>query len=69
MQLSPEQERKRVAQWLKNGTIYDPRNDDDKNFDQAAALRNSEDYSDWDYGTEPLPGDHTWAMKKAPEGP
>jgi hypothetical protein len=55
MQLSPEQERKRVAQWLKDGTIYDPRNDDD--------------YDTYSYGTEPLPGDHTWSMKKAPEGP
>ena len=22
--------------------------------------RNEEDYDTWDYGTEPLPGDHTW---------
>lgn len=25
-----------------------------------AQLRNSEDYDDWEYGTEPIPGDATW---------
>jgi hypothetical protein len=27
----------------------------------ARTLRNSEDYDDWDYGTEPIPRDTTWA--------
>jgi hypothetical protein len=25
-------------------------------------LRNSEDYDDWEYGTEPIPGDTTWTV-------
>ena len=25
--------------------------------------RNEEDYDTWEYGTEPVPGDHTWADK------
>ena len=24
------------------------------------SLRNQDDYDDWEYGTEPIPGDHTW---------
>lgn len=24
--------------------------------------RNEEDYDTWDYGTEPVPGDTTWAL-------
>lgn len=27
-------------------------------------LRNSPDYDDWEYGTEPLPGDTTWTSPK-----
>ena len=46
MKLSPEQERERLAKWLRNG----------------------EDYDDWEYGTEPIPGDHEWAKEKAPNG-
>lgn len=23
---------------------------------------------DWAYGTEPIPGDHTWTKEKAPDG-
>ena len=46
MKLSPEQERERLAKWLRNG----------------------EDYDDWEYGTEPIPGDHEWAKEKAPKG-
>ena len=49
MKLSPEQERERLARWLRSGEVYDPRND--------------EDYDTFEYGTEPLPGDHTWTMK------
>lgn len=30
----------------------------------AANLRNSEDYDDFDYGTEPIPGDKTWVKRK-----
>ena len=26
----------------------------------ARALRNSDDYDDWDYGTEPIPHDTSW---------
>ena len=25
--------------------------------------RNEEDYDTWEYGTEPVPGDHTWANR------
>ena len=28
-------------------------------------LRNSEDYDDWEYGTEPIPHDHTWTRKRS----
>lgn len=49
MKLSPEQERERLARWLRNGEAYDPRNE--------------EDYDTFEYGTEPLPGDHTWTTK------
>ena len=31
--------------------------------DVARALRNETDYDDWDYGTEPIPGDTNWAAK------
>ena len=34
----------------------------------AQELRNGEDYDDWEYGTEPIPGDHCWRNKKAPIG-
>lgn len=27
-----------------------------------ASIRNSEDYDDWEYGTEPIPGDTTWTV-------
>lgn len=29
--------------------------------DLARAVRNEDDYDDWDYGTEPIPGDTCWA--------
>jgi len=29
----------------------------------ASSLRNSDDYDDWDYGTEPIPRDLTWTNK------
>jgi hypothetical protein len=34
----------------------------------ARWLRNDPEYDDWTYATEPIPGDHSWAKKKAPEG-
>ncbi len=34
----------------------------------ARWLRNDAEYDDWCYATEPIPGDHSWANKKAPEG-
>ena len=30
--------------------------------------RNEEDYDTFEYGTEPIPGDHCWRNKKAPTG-
>ena len=50
MKLSPEQERERLARWLRDGEVYDPRND--------------EDYDTFEYGTEPLPHDATWTQVK-----
>ena len=29
-----------------------------------ASIRNAEDYDDWAYGTEPIPGDSTWTIRK-----
>ena len=29
-------------------------------IDSAEDPRNEEDYDTWEYGTEPIPGDHTW---------
>ena len=29
----------------------------------ASSLRNATDYDDWDYATEPIPGDKTWSKK------
>ena len=54
MKLSPDQERERLARWLRNGEHYDPRNDSD--------------YDTWSVGMEPIPGDHTWTKEKAPDG-
>ena len=28
-----------------------------------ARIRNEDDYDDWGYGTEPIPGDPTWIKK------
>jgi hypothetical protein len=47
-------EKERLARWLKDGEILDPRNDDD--------------YDTWEVGMEPIPGDSQWTTKKAPEG-
>jgi glycosyltransferase A (GT-A) superfamily protein (DUF2064 family) len=56
MKLSQEQEKERLAKWLRMGVVYDPRNEED----YAKRLRNSETYDDWEYGTEPIPRDETW---------
>lgn len=31
---------------------------------ESRELRNSDDYDDWDYGTEPIPGDTHWVRIK-----
>jgi hypothetical protein len=31
----------------------------------ARWLRNQQDYDDFPYGTEPIPGDKTWVKKKS----
>jgi hypothetical protein len=31
----------------------------------ARDLRNSADYDDWDYGTEPIPSDTSWVTPKS----
>jgi hypothetical protein len=49
MKLSPEQEKERLAQWLRHGVVYDPRNE--------------EDYDTWEVGMEPIPGDITWKQE------
>jgi len=54
MKLSLEQEKERLAQWMREGAIYDPRNE--------------EDYDTFEYGTEPLPNDSTWARAKGKTG-
>jgi hypothetical protein len=54
MKLSPEQEKERLAKWLRYGVVYDPRNE--------------EDYDTFEYGTEPLPNDSTWAQAKGKTG-
>lgn len=33
--------------------------------DDPASIRNSEDYDDWEYGTEPIPHDHTWTRRRS----
>jgi len=30
----------------------------------ARTTRNEADYDDWDYGTEPIPGDSTWVAPR-----
>ena len=31
--------------------------------DSVSDPRNEDDYDTWEYGTEPLPDDHTWEKK------
>ena len=35
----------------------------ERSQDSHSDPRNEEDYDTWEYGTEPVPGDHTWADK------
>ena len=49
--LSAEQERERLARWLRKGELYDPRNDPD--------------YDSWTVGMEPIPGDRSWAKENS----
>ncbi len=34
-----------------------------KHLTDPSLIRNADDYDDWDYGAEPIPGDHTWIKK------
>lgn len=34
----------------------------------ARWLRNGEHYDDWNYGTEPIPGDNSWTKKSPLKG-
>jgi len=47
--MSLEESNKMSNQTPSQGSPSDPRNEDD--------------YDTWEYGTEPVPGDHTWADK------
>ena len=60
--LSKEQERERLARWLGKGEVYIPPSE--KVYDP----RNEDDFDTFLYGTEPIPGDTTWAKEKAPDG-
>ncbi len=60
--LSSEQERERLARWLSRGEVYIPPSE------EVYDPRNEDDYSTWDVGMEPIPGDHTWTKEKAPSG-
>lgn len=53
--LTPEQEKERLAKWLRYGVVYDPRNE--------------QDYDTFEYGTEPIPNDCTWIMQWNHEKP
>jgi len=30
-----------------------------------SSIRNADDYDDWEYGTEPIPHDHTWMRRRS----
>jgi hypothetical protein len=34
-----------------------------KQLADSPSIRNADDYDDWGYGTEPIPGDATWTNK------
>jgi hypothetical protein len=50
-----------VAQWLEEEAALA------ETWDNPQDPRNDDDYNTFTYGTEPLPGDTTWAKTKAPD--
>jgi hypothetical protein len=60
--LSAEQERERLARWLGKGEVYIPPSE------EVYDPRNEDDFDTFSYGTEPIPGDTTWAKEKALDG-
>ena len=60
--LSVEQERERLARWLGKGEVYIPPSE------EVYDPRNEDDFDTFSYGTEPIPGDTTWAKEKALDG-
>ena len=60
--LSKEQERERLARWLGKGEVYIPPSE------EVYDPRNEDDFDTFLYGTEPIPGDTTWAKEKALDG-
>jgi hypothetical protein len=60
--LSKEQERERLARWLGKGEVYIPPSE------EVYDPRNEDDFDTFLYGTEPIPGDTTWAKEKAFDG-
>ena len=36
-----------------------------KQLSDSQSIRNADDYDDWEYGTEPIPDDHTWTRKRS----
>ena len=36
-----------------------------QNWANPSEIRNADDYDDWEYGTEPIPHDHTWTRKRS----
>ena len=56
--LSKEQERERLARWLGKGEVYIPLSE------EVYDPRNENDFDTFLYGTEPIPGDTTWAKKR-----
>ena len=60
--LSAEQERERLARWLGKGEVYIPPSE------EVYDPRNEDDFDTFLYGTEPIPGDTTWAKEKALDG-
>ena len=57
MNLSPEQERKRLARWIGKGEVYIPPSE------EVYDPRNEPDFDTFSYGTEPIPGDRTWSKE------
>lgn len=36
-----------------------------RQLSDSPSVRNADDYDDWEYGTEPIPHDHTWTRKRS----